>query len=820
MSVPRPAHLVATVAAAAALLASAVAVPSASAPARTDLAVASATVAGSTVRPGGALRVTHAVRATGGRAAPSVTRFYLTTDPAASLRRPKDHPGDVRRGARGDILLGGQRRVGSVGAGRTERPPATTLTVPTRTAPASYAVLACADDLGRVRERREGDNCRVARGRVVVTAAPRTGTPPAPPGPQPAPSAPGPADPGPTPPGPADPGPIDPGPSAPDDTVLQSFGETASWPEDELLELLAARRLCDDVEEAVPMTAPDALARLRSVLETAAPDGMALLAEDPGYASAQGSQRLAAAALSQGSPGLALAALLRAHELEPAIGSHLLNAAALAVSLGRPNEALALLDAAGARSFRGAPMGVPPTAVAALVRGHALLLTGRREAAVDWLRSARATAPLLTEADAALAVVAACDGDEASARRFIRRSRVRSDRPLAPADEPVRTEPHIDIAHGRPTPLRELRLPVSPRDAVGFRPIYAGLLDDLSREGIATNEERGRVRTRLTEADRTGRTSPAEQERREALLDLANISLSEDAEAAGLADVLSTAATAVDDERLGFLTVYARVSQEAAEACARAEDWAYCYESELGSRCRPAIASAHDAWLHRMGDLRTAGDAWIRYASGLLSAYAANLIDDDAHRYAMLGIESLEQGAYARLLEAAHDWSALAGGVDPACLEPAPMPPPESVTSGPPGARGEKCPPGLRSFDLVLPLDSVTLKGNCEKVSTELSATVLPLVAAFVELTYDNRAGTVTLVAGGKAGQKLGGVVEPGFKSGLYVTFDRDGSVKDVGWRVGPSVTTGLGGFEASAYNDEMDLSFLPRVDLAGQVIE
>ncbi len=87
------------------------------------------------------------------------------------------------------------------------------------------------------------------------------------------------------------------------------------------------------------------------------------------------------------------------------------------------------------------------------------------------------------------------------------------------------------------------------------------------------------------------------------------------------------------------------------------------------------------------------------------------------------------------------------------------------------------------------------------------------------EVTYDNRAGTITLVAGGKAGQKVGGVVEPGFKSGLYVTFDTDGGVRDVGWRVGPSVTTGLGGFEASAYNDEMDLSFLPRVDLSGPEI-
>lgn len=797
---------------AAALLTGAVAVPAASAAARTDLTVASVVAAGSAA-PGGTLRVTHAVRASGGRAGASVTRFYLTTDPVASLRHRKEGRGSPRRGLRGEILLTGQRRVGIVPAGRTVRLPATTLRVPARTAPASYAVLACADDRGGIRERVEGNNCRVAAGRVVIATAPR----PAPPVPTPPPTQPDPGQPG----QPGEPAPGEPDPTTPteDDAVLHSFGETAPWPEDEVLELLAARRLCDDVEPPVPTTLPAALAGLRSLLEAMAPSGMALLAEDPGSATATGAQRLAAAAVSQGSPGLALAALLRAHELEPAMGSHLLNAAALAVSLGRPNEALALLDAASARAFRAPPMGVPATAVAALIRGHALLLTGQLDSAAGWLHSARATAPLLTEADAGLAVVAACRGDDAAASRFLRRSRVRSEQPLAPTDEPVRTEPEIDVAHGEPTPLRELRLPVSPRDALGFRSVYAGLLDDLTRETIETGEEQGRVRARLTEADRSGRTSPAEQERRDALLDLANVALADDAESTRLADSFGTAADDVDAVRERFFATYVELRDDAFAACERADDWAYCFEAELSTHCRPALASAHDSWLGRMAELRAAGDAWTRSATGLLSAYAANLRDDDAHRYAMLGIEPLEQGAYARVLAAAHDWSALVGAFEPACLEPTPMPPPGPVAAAPPGARGEKCPPGLRSFDLVLPLDSVTLKGNCEKVTTELSASVLPLVAAFAEVTYDNRAGTITLVAGGKAGQKVGGVVEPGFKSGLYVTFDTDGGVRDVGWRVGPSVTTGLGGFEASAYNDEMDLSFLPRVDLSGPEI-
>ncbi len=109
---------------------------------------------------GGSFTASDTVQNIGtGSAAASVTRYYLSTD---TLRNA------------GDILLAGTRSVPALAAGASS-PGTAAVTIPSGTAPATYFLLACADDTGLVAESNETNNCRASANTVVVSAA--SGTP-------------------------------------------------------------------------------------------------------------------------------------------------------------------------------------------------------------------------------------------------------------------------------------------------------------------------------------------------------------------------------------------------------------------------------------------------------------------------------------------------------------------------------------------------------------------------------------------------------------------------------------------------------------------
>jgi subtilisin family serine protease len=87
-------------------------------------------------------------------AAASTTRYYLSLDGAKDAA---------------DVLLAATRSVATLPAGATSTG-SRTVTIPSLTAPAAYYVLACADDLLKVKESDEGNNCRASATRVVVSA--------------------------------------------------------------------------------------------------------------------------------------------------------------------------------------------------------------------------------------------------------------------------------------------------------------------------------------------------------------------------------------------------------------------------------------------------------------------------------------------------------------------------------------------------------------------------------------------------------------------------------------------------------------------------
>ena len=147
-------------------LCAALALPSV-AMARPDLQVRAVSTPSLQEAPGSRMTASATVRNAGDRTArPTRLGFYLSRD---------------RRKGRGDFRLRPRPLV------RARRPRSRarllrTLTVPRGVPPGNYALVACADDTRRVRERRERNNCRSARRRLRIIAPAVAPTPgPSPP---------------------------------------------------------------------------------------------------------------------------------------------------------------------------------------------------------------------------------------------------------------------------------------------------------------------------------------------------------------------------------------------------------------------------------------------------------------------------------------------------------------------------------------------------------------------------------------------------------------------------------------------------------------
>lgn len=123
-------------------------------------------------------------------------------------------------------------------------------------------------------------------------------------------------------------------------------------------------------------------------------------------------------------------------------------------------------------------------------------------------------------------------------------------------------------------------------------------------------------------------------------------------------------------------------------------------------------------------------------------------------------------------------------------------------------AQGDACPSTLKKASVVIDLKIVKIKVNCEKIT--LSGKLdsgLPWLSAFGEVSYNPKAGKITVFAGSK-GEISGYGLKGDFKSGVYIKVDQDG-IADVGWRVGPSASVGAGPLEVSVFKEQSDMSFI-----------
>lgn len=742
---------------------------------RADLRVTKATVDKTKVVEGGELTVTHTVQNRGGRkAGPTTTRVYLTTDVAASqAERGKSRTNP--RSALTDLLLEGTAGVKAIGPGAKKGVAAAKFTVPAGIPAGDYRVLVCADDHGKVGESNEANNCTAATQAVEIEEAVGTDG----------------------------------------DLSVQTFSETQIWPEDEDESLQFLKIFCNSTYPVKQHTLSSALTSVRNYLETNAPDGVADLKASGLAATPDLAQKTAAAALAGGSPGLALAALLEAHRLQPERGTHLVNAAALATSVGLPNEAIAFLDAAVGRQFLRAPLGIPHQATAGVIRGQALVMTGRNDAAQQLFARSKQLAPLLSEADAGLATVAACKGQDAVAKRYIRRSRIRSDEavpPTPPTEDPVQPEPDIDITRGEAVPLRQLPIAETPAQAAEMRPVYYGIANGFQAEIQANIDEANRLEQHLRDTDEA--RTRAEIDRRDSIFVLLyRTHLEGDVESAqqALFDQINKL-TEIEEEFWGGGTgeveyTYGRLLGEAHDACAGAKDYDVCFDREINSSCRPALVSQHIRWRTEILEAQDRANQYFEIWSKLMTGYAANLIDEEAHQLALNHIDGLERDIYALLVQQAQFWSHNVNLARDHCVEPLPaevLNPPADVDVESPGA----CEAGLKNLSYRASLGPTSLKVSCERIEQSFSAEIIPLLHVFVDVKFDFRTGNVSFWAGSKGGGKVGNVVDAGFKSGIYVKVNQQGELVDTGWRVGPSVKVVGGNAEFTAFKDEIDLSF------------
>ena len=104
---------------------------------------------------------------------------------------------------------------------------------------------------------------------------------------------------------------------------------------------------------------------------------------------------------------------------------------------------------------------------------------------------------------------------------------------------------------------------------------------------------------------------------------------------------------------------------------------------------------------------------------------------------------------------------------------------------------------------------------NCERVKVELAASVLGLqdyawLGAFAQLEYNAHTGKTTVFAGPKGGVSIPGTAFGGSaKDGVYITFDSEGDVDDVGLRF-TAEGSASGNPVAIKSGETMDFSFVP----------
>ncbi len=535
---------------------------------------------------------------------------------------------------------------------------------------------------------------------------------------------------------------------------------------------------------------------------------------------------LAVAAVLGGSPRLVLGGLLAAYQRDPRDAMNLVNAAVPLTMLGRPAEALALLDraaggarAAAARPRLANPMGLSGRGVLENNRGYALLKLGRAAEAIAPLRRAIAAAGRpLAEAHSNLALALLCSGgSSAEAVKLIRKSyarraltylgpRTQLPGGLVELPESPWAKDVYDLEVAQETPLPQFKWPSTPEQSSNAVERMGAITAASHTRSSALSTEHQAVVERVNKlVERT----PDKLERT-AMVNAVSQSDNEP-ELGALNDRVLAAFQDVGAHTDAFWSVTVPAKQR--ECLASGGEFNPCFIPW----CQSATASAQGGFNSRMALLdQLAREYWHR-AGGRETAIVAHLEQPDYHSEALINMQQHGEALWSLLPSAAAGWVGATTFMKPLCVagqEPAPDSPAVAANAADPGG----CPPALSGktvpFGTKVEIPppkgvekpselSLKVKVGCDKLAVELSGKVkgtAELISIFGagELDFKNDESTLVVGVKGKLPADLAGG-----QSGVYITTGKDG-VKDYGWQVGAFV--GANGLKAWGGTEKISL--------------
>ncbi|WP_157449121.1 tetratricopeptide repeat protein [Deinococcus peraridilitoris] len=606
-----------------------------------------------------------------------------------------------------------------------------------------------------------------------------------------------------------------------------------------------------------PLTLAQALTNTRALVETGkGRQSFAALTASPAGKDPRRASALAAAAVLRDRPVGALAALLAARAAEPKNPSHLVNAAGLLSLLGRPVEAIALLDGADALKvpFPSA-MGLNGQAVALNNRGHALLGLGRAKDAEAVLRRAVSLEPLLAEARTNLAMALRAQNKTEEAVRFFRAGMRRSPPPSQPAVKPPPTsgqtpppgqsgqqsadpfspegaaqlpaERVYDLSRGVRGDLPRIKWPKTPAEAEAQQPKLEAMIAEIKGRNATWHQRLQVLQARLKPVPGPGsdlshmrvsgiinRIDEAQHE--PSLRQL--WSTVEDARSRNNVEVMFNGSRlvpgttgAVLDQKFNPATASGRFWAEVTRlGPEKAKEDKKCPDREPGSSaCREAVQVKYDKlnceaarkgldeWRASAVRLDNALAAYFAPAYKLMTGLAANISDPVQHQIAVLYIErEVDNLVWIYLLTPATSLGPLPA-YSQFCKEPGVAEDPKPAVLTP----AQRCILGGATFEADLFVASVSY--DCEKVAVEVEKGFL-ILDGFVEVEYvieGTKTGEVTVGVGVKGevgGGPLGTGVEA--KGGCYLTVDTGtGKFVDAGVRGGVSAGVAGGALQVEA---------------------
>jgi len=517
-----------------------------------------------------------------------------------------------------------------------------------------------------------------------------------------------------------------------------------------------------------------------------------------------GAVAVAAGGIATANPAGALAALLKARKLAPKDPDILVNMAPLLTHLGLAPEAIAVLDAADRMRGRShAAMGLKPKAVALNNRGQALLGLGQWNPAAKALTKALALDPVLNEAATNLAAAELCRGKAEEAVRFFRlgqyRRRYDSIDAIPPSGEGEGTGRRpvgdwIDLSKGIDNQLPQLPLP---RSVDQTEAAYDSYLAEDNAVADRLNQvlaEESKFRAELSA--QLAASSPATRARTNAVMSSAPDNWLVLSAAVRTREAeLSRVAREWSEESSDAFPVWGARARDDCEGvedldaqrrCMKEREREYCtaQTNPALSRFNSAIRSLEEskAALHSAGYRHD-------------TAAAATLKRPAAHGLMLALARERGLRRYSDLTSLGSGWSAYQ------CDAP----------RAPADAFGEVNTPGsspcqVPSFSINLRVAEVS--ADCENIEAKIATE--GALGAFLKVSHGVRSGETTVFAGPQGEVKIPGTnIGATIEDGLYIKVDRDGNLKDIGFRVAVGGTVGAGAVSISTYGESYDFSFV-----------